>query len=291
VTYDQMRPKLVQVPDLTAQENQAPYQVWSGDGVFEAIAIGPQSLIDQVYVFSESLKDPVDGILWAQAAAHNDRFRRDQFVRAAHLVSVGRPFYGPIKGPLWVADREYVNRFFTDGDRQQIQDNYLLYSPQIAGTMSMFPAAVTGGFPRGLRVLPLELVLYPKCPPFIGTARPPASACNQVNANEWGGASEQPVCSLITMGRSRVKLSLALDNPGLGTYVVDVYGVDFLAGPDQDLIESSNYTQLLGTMTYTTDNVFETYPFPSDFDAIVVAARNSAGAATAKGSFKLTAFD
>lgn len=270
-----------------------PHLIYDNPGeIFQAVAIGPQSQIDQVFVWGETVGDPLDKTLWTPVAGFNgDNFRRDRFIRGGYLVSVERPLIAPIKAPIYVADRFWPNRINTDGDRAGIKDNHTLYSAQVAGSVGYFPTGAAGGIPQ-MRQLGLELELHTKCPPWLPTRRPPAVAVAEVNdgGSEWAGASEQVVCAIASLGRGAAEFSIALDNPGTGTYILNFYGINYLQA-DQGLVESSNFTQLLGTVTYTTDNVFEVYNYVGHFDAYAICGRNSAGADTARGVFMIKVRD
>ncbi len=270
-----------------------PHQVWNvQDEIFQAVAIGAQSQIDQVYLFSKDVTDGLDQTLWASAAGFNgDNFRRDRLVKGAYLVSVERPLIAPVTAPLWVCDRFWPNRFAADGDRQSLQDLSALYSSQVVGSVSMFPAGGVAGVANGLS-LALELELHRRCPPFLPTKRPPAVVVAEVNngGGEWAGANEQVVCAIASLGRGAAEFSLALDNPGAGTYIFRIYGVNYLSN-DLGAVESSNWTQLLQTVTYAADNQFEVYNAVGHFDAYVICGRNSAGADTARGVFMIKVRD
>lgn len=288
------RARKVERVHISAFTGQAmPKKVRDNDEIFEAVAIGPQSQLDQVYLIEAPVSGAAQGdqTLWAQEAGFNDRFRRDTLIVGdnVHLVSVERPLLAQVRGPLWVADRSWGSRFFGDGDRQNLRNNYAFFSSQIVGALQMFPVGGDGGVPD-LRSFGLELELYRECPPFLPTKRPPAVVVNQVNSGEWGGASERVVCAAAAFGRGAAQFSIALDNPGAGTYVVRFYGINWMTN-DQDLIESSLFTQLLDEVTYTTDNQFEVYQHLGHFDAYAMAARNSAGADTAKGVFMIQVRD
>ncbi len=282
--------ELIQRPDFSGLGQ--PHNVWNeAEDLFQAVAIGPQSQIDQVYLFSEKITDGQDKGLWTQVAGFNgDRYRRDRLIRGAYLVSVDRPLVAELKGPLWVADRFWNNRLFSTGDRQSIKDQHALYSAQVPGALAYLASGSAGGI-ANMRSFGLELELYRECPALLPRKRPPVVAVTEVNgATDWATATEQVVCALVSFGRGAAEISLALNNPGTGTYIFQIYGVNYMP-VDMTAVESSNWTQLLETITVTTDNYFEVYNAIGHFDAYVLTGRNSAGADTANGAFMIKARD
>jgi hypothetical protein len=224
---------------------------------WEALCIGPRSMIDRCYVVPIS---SVESAQAAGAATAYDLF--DYFGPHVIEVSVERPHFGRLSGPVAVfGPWAESTRLGTPARRGQFS---------LAGSASM---GVIGDAQKRVIEPTLDLMLYPRCPTSLPSKRAPFNFYTQFTNFGNGG---EDIVSIHVPGWGRRQMSFSFNfDLGTGDVFYEIDGVNVVNfGPLGS--DSVREELLAGTTTPAGTQSAATYVFDGEFDYYDISLQEDA---------------